>query len=341
MGRWLAKSWFLVALLVLLPGGMTWGWSTFESWRLATAGRVHPAIITVCILFLMSFSLDSGKLRESFRAPKPVIWGTLVNIVLLPLMAWPLARTHSLTDLSLGLMIAAAVPCTLATASVSTRQARGNDAVSLLITLLTNLVGVILTPLWLRWTMSSGGELDAAQIDTLPIIRNLALTVLLPTILGQLARFVPPLFRFAVTRKFGIGLVAQCLVLLIVTKTAVEAGGRLQAQAIWPTAIDFARLAIECAGLHALAMFIAHRGSRWLGLSREDAIATLFAGSQKTLPVGLLLAAMPAVTGDRSLPFITFPILLFHAAQLVMDTAIADRLARNGGPYQRVRTGAQ
>ena len=329
MGRWLTKSWFLIALLVLLPSGMAWGWSTSEAWRLATAGRVQPAVTTVCILFLMSFSLDSGKLRESFRAPRPVVWGTVVNIGLLPLLAWPLALSHSLADLSLGLMIAAAVPCTLATASVSTRQAGGNDAVSLLITLLTNLVGVILTPLWLRWTMSSGGELDVARIDTLPIIRNLALTVLLPTILGQLARFVPPLFRFAVTRKFGIGLVAQCLVLLIVTKTAVEAGGRLQAQAAWPTAIDFARLAIECAGLHALAMFIAHRGSRWLGLSREDAIATLFAGSQKTLPVGLLLAAMPAVTGGRSLPFITFPILLFHAVQLVMDTAIADRIARN------------
>ncbi len=329
MNQWFAKSWFLIALLVLLPSGMAWGWSTSESWRLETAGRVHPTVTTVCILFLMSFSLDSGKLRESFRTPRPVLWGTLVNIVLLPLMAWPLARTHSLADLSLGLMIAAAVPCTLATASVSTRQAGGNDAVSLLITLLTNLVGVVLTPLWLQWAISVGGQIEAAQVDTVPIIRNLALTVLLPTLLGQLARFVPQLFRFAVSHKFGIGIAAQCLVLLIVTKTAVEAGGRLQLQEVWPTTIDFVRLAIECAGLHAIAMLIAHRGSRWLGLSREDTIATVFAGSQKTLPVGLLLAVMPAVTGGRSLPFITFPILLFHAVQLVMDTAIADRIARN------------
>ena len=324
MGQWLAKSWFLVALLVLLPGSMTWGWLTSEGWRAATAGRVQPAVTTMTILFLMSFSLDGGRLRESFRTPKPVLWGTLVNIGLLPLLAWPLAMSHGMADFSLGLMIAAAVPCTLATASVSTRQAGGNDAVSLLITLLTNILGVVLTPLWLKWAFSTD-----ANIDTGPIIRNLALTVLLPTIAGQLARLIPSFGRFANARKFHIGLVAQGLVLLIVTKAAVEAGGRLQIQSEWPTGTDFTRLAVECAGLHALAMIIAEYGGRGLGLSRLDRIATVFAGSQKTLPVGLLLAAMPAVTGGRSLPFVTFPILLFHAVQLVMDTAVADRMARS------------
>ena len=322
MSRWLARSWFLIALLVLLPSGMAFGWSTTDEWRAATAGQIPPATTTVAILFLMAFSLDSAKLGESFRSPRPVVWGAVVNIGLLPLMAWPLAMTHSVTDFSLGLLIAAAVPCTLATASVSTRQAGGNDAVSLLVTLMTNLVGVVLTPLWLQWTVSAGSE-----IDTAPIIRNLALTVLLPTILGQLLRFVPLCGRFATTYKFGIGIAAQSLVLLIVTKTAIEAGGRLQSQSQWPSWIDFVQLATQCAGLHALAMFVAHHGSHWLGLSREDAIATLFAGSQKTLPVGLLVAAMPAVTGGQTLPFITFPILLFHAVQLVMDSAIADRLS--------------
>ncbi len=324
MGQRLAKSWFLIALLVLLPGGMTWGWLTSESWRAATAGRVQPAATTVAILFLMSFSLDGGRLRESFRAPRPVLWGTLVNIGLLPLLAWPLALSHGRVDFSLGLMIAAAVPCTLATASVSTRQAGGNDAVSLLVTLLTNIVGVVLTPLWLKWAFSTD-----SNIDTGPIIRSLALTVLLPTVAGQLARQIPLLGRFANSRKFQIGILAQCLVLLIVTKTSVEAGGRLQVQSEWPAAIDFARLAVECAGLHVLAMVIAEYGGRGLGLPRLDRIAAVFAGSQKTLPVGLLLAAMPAVTGDRSLPFVTFPILLFHAVQLVTDTAVADHMARS------------
>ncbi len=327
MGQRLAKSWFLIALLVLLPGGMACGGLVSEGWRVATAGRVQPAATTMAVLFLMSFTLDGGRLRESFRAPRPVLWGTLVNIGLLPLLAWPLAMSHGRADFSLGLMIAAAVPCTLATASVSTRQAGGNDAVSLLVTLLTNIVGVVLTPLWLEWSLSTD-----SNIDTAPIIQSLALTVLLPTVAGQLARRVPSLGQFAIARKFHIGIVAQCLVLLIVTKTSVEAGGRLQSQSEWPTGFDFARLAVECAGLHVVAMVIAEYGGRALGLPQLDRIATVFAGSQKTLPVGLLLTAMPAVTGDRTLPFVTFPILLFHAVQLVVDTAVADRMIRSRPP---------
>lgn len=323
MRSWLAKSWFLLALLVLLPGGMSWGWLVSEDWRAETVGRVEPETMTTAVLFLMAFSLEGGRLCESFRVPRPVLWGALVNIGLLPLLAWPLAMSHGLADFSLGLMITAAIPCTLATASVSTRQAGGNDAVSLLVTLLTNILSVVLTPLWLKWACATD-----TTIDTGPVIRTLALTVLLPTIVGQLARQIPSLDRFSTARKSQVSFVAQCLVLLIVTKAAVEAGGRLQVQSEWPTGTDFARLAVECAGLHALAMVIAEYGGRGLGLSRFDRIATVFSGSQKTLPVGLLLAAMPSVTGGRLLPFITFPILLFHAVQLLMDTVVARRMAR-------------
>jgi len=321
--RWLVQSWFLIALVILLPGGMIWGWQTTEEWRRATVGQIQPASTTICILFLMAFSLDTSRLRDSFRSPAPVVWGMIVNIGILPLMAWPLAHCFALTDFSLGIMIAAAVPCTLATASVSTRQAGGNDAVSLLVTLVTNVVSVALTPLWLKWSVAV-----EANVDPWPIIENLSATVLLPTILGQAARALPPLQRLAIARRVQISIAAQCLVLTIVCKAAVEAGGRLQSQSTWPHQLDFAALLATCAGLHAVAMVIAEVGGRWLGLNREDRIATVFAGSQKTLPVGLLLAAMPAITGNMSLPFITFPILLFHAVQLMMDTAIADQIAR-------------
>lgn len=272
----------------------------------------------------MSFSLDSGKLRESFRKPMPVLWGAIVNLGLLPLLTWPLALSHSLADFSLGLIIAAAVPCTLATASVSTRQAGGNDAVSLLVTLFTNVVGIVLTPLWLRWSASA-----SVAIDPGPIISNLTLSVLLPTIAGQLLRYAPVVGTFARNQKSRIGILAQCLVLLIITKAAIEAGGRLQNQEVWPSLVEFVQLTFECAGLHAMAICAAYQGGKWLGLTREDAIATMFSGSQKTLPIGLLLAAMPAVSGDKILPFLTFPILLFHAVQLLMDTAVANKIARS------------
>lgn len=320
---WIIQSWFLLSLLIVLPAGMTCGWFTTEEWRDATAGQIHPAAMTVVILFLMAFSLDSSRLREAFRTPAPVVWGTVVNIGILPLMTWPIAASFSLPDFGLGLMLAAVVPCTLATASVSTRQAGGNDAVSLLVTLLTNFLSVVLTPYWLRWTIAI-----EANLDSNAIIYRLALTVLLPTVAGQVLRLATRLAWFAARHRWSIGITAQCLVLVVVGKAAIEAGGRLQSQDTWPPAVEFVGLLCACGGLHAAAMLIAEVGARCFRVRRVDRIATVFAGSQKTLPVGLLLAAMPAVTGGNSLPLITFPILVFHAMQLIMDTAIADLIAK-------------
>jgi sodium/bile acid cotransporter 7 len=56
-------------------------------------------------------------------------------------------------------------------------------------------------------------------------------------------------------------------------------------------------------------------------LRREDVVAAAFAGSQKTLPIGLLVATELA---GKGVPFVVFPILMYHASQLILDTMIAD-----------------
>jgi sodium/bile acid cotransporter 7 len=58
--------------------------------------------------------------------------------------------------------------------------------------------------------------------------------------------------------------------------------------------------------------------ARFVGLSREDQIAVGFAGSQKTLMVGLKISL--------DLQYSILPIVVYHVGQLLVDTLIADRL---------------
>ena len=60
-------------------------------------------------------------------------------------------------DLAVGLLVAAAAPCTLASAAVWTRRAGGNDAVALMVTIGTNLTCFVVTPLWLLVTTGRAG----------------------------------------------------------------------------------------------------------------------------------------------------------------------------------------
>ena len=218
-------------------------------------------------------------------------------------------------------MIAATVPCTMAAASVWTRKAGGNDAVSLLVTMLTNGTCFLFTPLWLSLIVGSSFE-----FDTYAMMRRLIVSALIPATLGQLARLSQRLRQFATDHKPGVGAVAQICVLIIVFAAAfLKAGPQLSGNGgpgigLLPILLVWA----SCIAVHLTAMFIAWHGSRLLGITRDDRVAIAFAGSQKTLPIGLLVA-------NHFGGFALFPMLMFHASQLFIDTWIAERIAEKDG----------
>jgi sodium/bile acid cotransporter 7 len=279
---------------------------------------VRPNVTTTIVLFLMAYSLDSTRLRESLRRPAGALWGSVVNMGLLPLVAAGCSQGLSLADFSLGLIIMAVSPCTLATASVFTRRAGGNDAISLLVTLVTNLACVVLTPIWLQELVSRHAEFDTAGL-----VRQLVYCVLLPTLVGQLCQWPRAGRALAERYRAHIGFASQLMVMAIVSVAAVSAGLELRAQAMWPSFGDVAVMAAMCLVVHLVGLAGGWYGAELWKLSPEDRIATAIAGSQKTLPVGLLIATNPSVV-PPGLPFVTFPLLMYHAIQLVVDTAIAD-----------------
>ncbi|MCH8828407.1 MAG: bile acid:sodium symporter, partial [Planctomycetes bacterium] len=317
MLRQLQKRWFLVALFVLIATGLTAGAQSDPQRVNAASGMFSPRLVTALVLFLMSFSLDSGKLRRSFRSPGPVAWASAVNFILIPLLAWCVMPLQQGDDFRIGLMIAACVPCTMAAASVWTRRAGGNDAVSLLVTILTNGICFIVTPFWLLLATRENAALDFEMM-----FWRLVLAVLIPTLLGQLVRRIPAPGRFAVRWKTALGVVAQTCILTIVFSAALNAGTRLGGTGPKPGAAAVAMVWGSCIAIHLVAMLVGVLGAKRLGFRREDCIAVAFSSSQKTLPIGVLIATDPRMFGNPDLlgtglaiPFVVFPMLMYHASQ--------------------------
>lgn len=241
---------------------------------------------------------------------------------MLPVIACGLAPLQLTLDFQVGLMIAATVPCTLAAASVWTRKAGGNDAVSLLVTLTTNSLCVIVTPFWLAQSTAQAVEFNLWYM-TLRLVQ----AVLIPTILGQLLRLIPANARFATERKIPIGVLAQGMILILVFTASMNAGLQL---ASGEAEIGAAALLLVwscCLGLHLTGAAVGWWGSGLLKLPLADRKAVLFAASQKTLPIGVLLATDPSMFGNAGVPFAIFPMLMYHTTQLVVDTLIAHRLS--------------
>lgn len=316
---WLRRTWFLLALAIVLTMSVLFGHSGSAAVIDAYLWCVQPSVTTAIVLFLMAFSLDSSRRQEALLRPTASVWGCVVNLGLVPAIAWPLAVAQSLPDFQSGLFITAATPCTLATASVFTRRAGGNDAVSLMTTLVTNLACVVVTPLWLQAYFGHAAGFDAWQL-----VRQLAVCVVLPTVLGQAAQ-IPTASQAIVRRqRASIGIIAQGFVLLLVSVAATNAGRVLARQAIWPDLSASLLMLSGCLLLHLAALAVGWYGGRSLRLPRPDLIAVAIAGSQKTLPVGLMIITSPELSGTIA-PFLTFPLVAYHATQLLIDAWLAEK----------------
>ncbi len=327
MTHFLRRHWFLAALLVLIPGGLGLGLEFGE--QVTGFGKfANPRWITAAALFLMSFTLDSSQLRRSLASPGPVVLATLVNFALIPLLALIIAPLQLTRDFQYGLLIAASAPCTMAAASVWTRQAGGNDAVSLLVTLVTNSVCVVVTPFWIRMGTGADVELGFDQMSS-----RLLMAVLIPGLVGQLLRLSKPMREFAVAHKPQISVVAMACILVLVLASASECGLQLGTGGAVPDLQAIVLVWISCIALHLIAMQVALLIAKAMGISDFDRPAVAFASSQKTLPIGVMLSRELAAAAN--VPFAVFPMLMFHASQLIIDTAIASRMGRKAKSQEK------
>ena len=316
MRQFFARRWFLIVLVAVLTVGI----AVPAGVKAATDWIPKEAAVAL-VLFLMAVSLDSSRLWKAFRTPWPALLAVGINYVALPWMAWGLSRFQATPDFQVGLIVAGCVPCTLASAAVWTRKAGGDDAVALLVTLSTNLMCFVVTPMWLVAMVGRTIELDA-----LVLMRKLALTVLTPTVFGQLLRMNRPIAERATRWKTALGVAGQSVILLVVLMGAGDVGVRLRALDGGMVWLDFAWVVVACLAVHIGALAIGVASARGLGFGLPQQAAVAFASSQKTLPIGLLLTTSPAYFG-ADYPMSILPMVVYHVSQLVVDTFVAQQFA--------------
>jgi sodium/bile acid cotransporter 7 len=306
----LHRRWFLVLLTVVLVVGIT------GAARLVPAAEAVPQNwIIAAVLLVMALPLEISTMWATLRRPGPALLAVGINLVFVPLAAFAASRLL-VEDLAIGVIIAGSVPCTLASAAVWTRRAGGNDAVSLLVTMITNLSCFLVTPGWVR--LLAGQGTTATPFGEM--VLKLFLLVVLPIAAGQLLRLIPAIGNWATTNKSGLEVFAQLGILSIVFVGAVRCGleaSRLDYQ-MASLSGQIVLMLVLVAVVHLVAWRIGYFAAGKLGLARPEQLAVAFAGSQKTLMVGLAVAL--EFGGLAVLPMVAY-----HVEQLVIDTLLADR----------------
>jgi len=305
------RYWFLMALVVVLPIGYLWPEGGI---RIRQAGVAVPMLVATTLL-ISGFTLDTSRLLGQVGNLPVILFGLGTTYGVAPVLAYLLARLWGpeITGPgSLGfhfveaVMILAAQAGTLASALALTVVARGNQELALILTVISNSLTAVLTPLILK--LSVGAEV---VFPLGAMILHMALFVLLPVLVGQIARRF--LWKAAQPILKPLRIVPQLIILVFVyTSFGGAASYLLDASGL------LLRFSGTCVCLHLFLLAWTYGISTLLGLPQSSRTAVVFCGSQKTLPNAIYL-------WDHffaSNPYGAIPMVLYHIFQLVLDTLL-------------------
>ena len=184
---------------------------------------------------------------------------------------------------------------------------------------LSSIVGVVATPALVMVLMGadSGIHIDAS------VFRNIALQLLLPFVLGQVARAVVPGVAGFAARK-ATKLVDRGSIWMVVY-SAFSAG---VVSGVWSnvSALELVFLSAFALVLVCVMLWVTRVVPEALRSSRADTVAIQMCGTQKSLAAGLPMASV--IFGGGQLGVLIVPLMVYHLIQLMTCSAYVSRLAQ-------------
>ena len=323
--HWIRRHGFILGLLMavglafLVPGPG------------AHDGILHPDFVNnfgiALILFLQGLSLAFEKIKSGAGNWRLHVIIQSFTFVIFPLVGlgfyfgmprlWP-AEPVAIRE---GFLYLCVLPSTISTSVVLTSVAHGNTAGALFNAALSNIIGVVLTPLLVHVLMQSTGQSGALG----PLMVKITLLTLLPFFVGMALR--PYVKKWVDHHKPWIARISNAIIIFIVYSAFCDS----VAERIWQThgagttAILLLFVLLLFTGMSCLIYYTC----RLLGLNREDLITAYFCSVKKTLAMGVPLAML--IFGSRNdIPLILLPLMFYHPLQIFINGVLASHWGKAG-----------
>lgn len=351
LARFVRANYLPLALLAGMAAGVA-----FPAAGAAAAKAGAGSWATAGIFLISGLRLSAGDAARAAASWREVGFGLASILILSPVLAAPLAAAAPVAPpaLATGLAVFFCMPTTLSSGVALTAAAGGDAALALLLTVASNLLGVVTAPLAISVLLGGGGGNvgGTVSIDPLPLLRSLAACIAAPLLLGAAARAASPRLARAVdARKAALSYLSATLLAAVPwmqVSRAVRAGAAVPPAALALTAgVGLA--------LHALLLLLNGAAVATLGLGSGDpaagardgvggrfrarlrpwltgrgpppggpaGLALLLVCSQKTLPIAVAVLGRllpPAAAGLAATPCVAV-----HLGQIVLDGVLAGR----------------
>lgn len=312
-------DWFMKGMLIAVLIAFLWPTPG------AKGGFLHPELLNklgiAIVFYLNGMALSIAAMHDGLKRWRAHLLIQGATFLIFPVVGWLLLKLSGglmSPDLQTGFFYLCALPSTVSSSVALTVAARGNVPVAVFNATLSSLIGVILTPLWMAWSLGQSG----ARFDVGPVVLDLVVWVVLPLLAGLCSR--PWLAAWASRNKKRIQIVDRLTILMLVYTSFADS----VKDGIWS---NYGPLVlVETILGAALLFFIALGLMRWisaaLGMPMEERIAVIFCGSKKTLASGVPMAHL-IFGSNPALGLILMPIMIYHPLQLAIGGVLAQHWA--------------
>lgn len=276
-----------------------------------------PQLAVVVIFILSGLCLSSV---SDCLQPKALFLAMVLVLVVTPLMAIPilLFGKGEVNEILLqGMALFCVVPTTLSSGVTMVTQAKGNVSLAVLLTTVTNVLGVLTMPF-------SVSEIFSTSVPIKPMAMLFELTwlTLVPLIVGMgLRNLVSAAKKFADTNKKVLGLCQNSCILLVVLLMTSGA----QPKIVSSSSKDLSICLVMAALVHLVYRVVGYFVATAAKLPGREWVTVVLMCSQKSLPVCVsVLSALPPVLRKNS-GLMIVPCIMAHAAQLIIDSMLAVR----------------
>ncbi|CAM3892627.1 bile acid:sodium symporter family protein [Paracoccus yeei] len=285
----------------------------------------HATFWAVTLLFfLYGAKLDPAAVRAGLLNLRLQTLTFLATYLLFPVLGLGLAAAFGGVlgpAMTMGLLFLSVLPSTVQSSIAFTSMAGGNVPAAICAASLSNIVGVVLTPLLVARLLHVDG--GGVSLDA---IEKIGVQILLPFVAGQLLR---PLIGGFVRRHRLLTMVVDrgSILLIVYSAFSGSTNSGLWSQIPVP-AMVLSLLAVSV--FLALAMAIMAGTGRLMRMPQADQAVLFFCGSTKSLASGLPIASaiFPAATVGATV----LPVMMYHMLQLLVCSVIAQRMARRAVP---------
>ena len=263
----------------------------------------------------MGATLTVSDFGDVLKRPKAVTIGTLMQLLFVPIVAYLFIHIYGLVGgVAVGVALMAAIPGGT-TSNIFTYMAKGNSPLSISVTAITTLACLLTTPLILSALITDYLP-DNFSMPTLQIVTDIALTLLLPLVVGM------AVLRFMSKQANAISVwsIRASLLGIVLIVVGSSAAGRLDTDAFGSNNM-----------IMVLCFVVALTVAGWLipkavGLIRKDVVAIQMEVVVRNVNLGVLIKAsmFPVVIGSDNTTgdMVLFTVLLYGVVQMLLAAAI-------------------